>query len=149
MDSTAHHKPGGKVKWNFWVDMVTVLTFSAMVGSGVLAKWILPPGSRGGEGLVWLNQGRHFWGDVHFWIGIGILALVILHIWLHWSWVVVTWKRLVGSLRSPMTWVFILLILLLVFLPLIVPRQFSQRYLEQHELQEEQVEKIYKTMQQE
>ena len=143
---TRDRKPVSRASWNFWVDIATAVVFSAMVGTGILAKWILPPGSRGGEGLVWLGEGRHFWGDIHFWLGITMLTLIIVHIWLHWSWVLVTWRRLIGSIRSPVTWVAILVILALLLLPLIVPRQFSQSYLEEHELQEEQAEKIYETM---
>ncbi|MEK6195073.1 MAG: DUF4405 domain-containing protein, partial [Deltaproteobacteria bacterium] len=54
-----------RTAWNFWVDLLTGLAFAAMVGTGILGKWILPPGSRGGVGLVWLGQGKHFWGDIH------------------------------------------------------------------------------------
>lgn len=75
-----------------------------------------------------------------------MLTIVIVHIWLHWSWVLGTWKRLVGTLKSPISWAAIILILALILLPLIIPRQFSQSYLEEHERQEEQAEKIYETM---
>ena len=143
MSNPEHKNPAetggmsGRGKLNFWVDVVTGIVFAAMVGSGILAKWILPPGSRGGAGYVWLGQGRHFWGDVHFWLGIALLALVILHIWLHWGWVVRTWARLIGRLGSPLTWAMIILLLVLILLPLVVPRQFSESYLEEHEQQEE------------
>lgn len=131
-------QPGVKTRWNFWVDILTGLTFAAMVGSGILAKWVLPPGSRGGSGLVWLGQGRHFWGDLHFWVGIAMLVLVIVHVWLHWNWVLKTWSKLVGRFGSPVTWLLLIAMLALILLPLIVPNQFSQSYLEQHERMEEE-----------
>jgi len=139
--TTLESRPrSGKQTLNFWVDVVTAIVFAAMAGSGILQKWILPPGSRGGIGLVWLGQGRHFYGDIHFWSGIAMLVLVILHVYLHWNWVLSTWRRFVGSLRSPLTWALIVIILALIFLPLIIPRQYSEAYRREHEEQEEKYE---------
>ena len=141
--ATEHKPMPRKTLLNFWVDMATALAFALMVGTGILQKWILPPGSRGGAGYVWLGEGRHFWGDIHFWAGIVMLALVIVHIWLHWNWVLSTWRRCVGALRSPVTWVFILVILALMLLPLIIPRHYSESYKLEHELQEQQYEDLH------
>jgi len=136
--STESTKPSSKTRWNFWVDIVTGLVFAAMVGTGILEKWYLPPGSRGGAGLVWFGEGRHFWGDIHFWLGIAMLALVIVHIWLHWNWVLKTWAKLVGRLSSVVTWILILLMLALMILPVIVPVEYSESYLAEHERMEEE-----------
>jgi uncharacterized membrane protein len=130
----------GRTALNFWVDLLTALAFAAMVGTGILAKWILPPGSRGGVGLTWLGQGRHFWGDVHFWVAVAMLVLVIIHVWLHWSWILSLWGRLVGRLGSPATWLLVLLLAALIFLPLIIPATYSEEYRKEHELQEEHSE---------
>jgi hypothetical protein len=135
-ENAAKSKPS-RTKLNLWVDIVTGLAFAFMVGSGILAKWILPPGSRGGTGFVWLGQGRHFWSDIHFWVGISMLALVILHIYLHWNWVVGTWGRLVGRLGSPVTLALLVPMIVFMVLPLVIPRQFSEEYLAEHEAQEE------------
>lgn len=131
-------KRSGRSALNFWVDFATGVIFAAMVGSGVMGKWILPPGSRGGAGLIWLGQGRHFWMDIHFWIGISMLVLVIVHIWLHWTWVTGSWERLIGRLRSPLTWVLIAVMLALILLPVLVPRQYSATFEAEHERLEEE-----------
>lgn len=136
--ATEARQPGVKTRWNFWVDIVTGIVFAAMVGTGILEKWILPPGSRGGRGYLWLGEGRHFYADIHFWLGITLLALVIVHIWLHWDWVLRTWARLVGRLGSPVTWLLLLLMLVLILLPLIIPRQYSAGFEEEHDQAEQQ-----------
>ena len=128
----------GKARLNFWIDWITAVAFAAMLGGGILLKWILPPGSRGGEGLIWLGQGRHFYGDIHFWAGIGMLTLVIVHVWLHWDWVVKTWRRAAGSLRSPVTWVMLVIFAALIFAPLLIPRVYSEKYKKEHDRLEEQ-----------
>lgn len=125
-------------RWNFWVDIVTGVVFAAIVGTGILEKWVLPPGSRGGSGLVWLGEGRHFWADIHFWLGISMLALVVVHIWLHWSWVLKVWAKLAGRLTSPVTWLLIILMLVLMLLPLVIPNSYSESFKAEHELLEEE-----------
>jgi len=86
MSNRETKKTPAKARLNFYVDLVTAIVFSAMVGTGISLRWYLPPGSRGGEGLVWFGQGRHFYGDIHFWVAVSMLVLIIIHVWLHWSW---------------------------------------------------------------
>jgi hypothetical protein len=57
-----------------------------MVGTGVLLRWRLPPGSHGGRGLRFLGLGRHDWADVHVWLGYALVGLVGVHLALHWAW---------------------------------------------------------------
>jgi hypothetical protein len=110
---------------NFWLDFLSAVVFAAMAGTGVLQRWVLRRGSNK-VGLIWLGLGRHGWANVHFWLGILILALIILHLALHWSWVRACWSKFLGSIRSPLTWVIMLALLALVVLPLVVPPQTGE-----------------------
>ena len=60
--------------------------FCGMTGTGLLLTYRLPPGSRGGRGLSALGWTRHEWGDLHFWISIAFLVLLLIHLVLHWRW---------------------------------------------------------------
>jgi hypothetical protein len=100
---------------HFLIDVITGTVLASMVGTGIL------PGIRGGRGLTWLGQGRHFWGDVHFWLAVALVALVIVHLALHFSWIKSCWRRFVGTLTSPMTWALALAGVTLMVLPLIIP----------------------------
>jgi hypothetical protein len=62
------------------------LLFCIMAGTGLLLAYRLPPGSRGGHGLSALGWSRHEWGDLHFWISLAFLALILVHMGLHWRW---------------------------------------------------------------
>ncbi|MCH7226133.1 DUF4405 domain-containing protein [Haloferula sp. A504] len=62
------------------------LNFCALAGTGLLLAWRLPPGSRGGRGLSALGWGRHDWGDLHTWLAYAFLALIVVHLALHWRW---------------------------------------------------------------
>lgn len=72
------------------------LSFCAMAGTGLLLAWRMPPGSRGGQGLQALGMGRHEWGDWHTWISYAFIALILVHLALHWRWL---WQ--VASRRRP------------------------------------------------
>jgi len=101
---------------NFWTDAVLFLQVSALAATGVILKWVLPPGSGGGHGWGggwghasrgwgWGHEGfgprtlmgmtRHEWGDVHFWISMSLVAMLLLHLVLHWRWIVCRVKALI------------------------------------------------------
>jgi hypothetical protein len=70
---------------NFVVDSLTFLVMLALVTSGLLVRFVLPPGS--GERRSLWTYTRHDWGDVHFWLAVALGALVLIHVALHWGWV--------------------------------------------------------------
>lgn len=71
---------------NFWVDAVAFALFVFLVATGVLMEFILPAGS-GHYTTIW-GLDRHDWGSLHFWISVGFLTALALHVYLHWQWVV-------------------------------------------------------------
>lgn len=80
-------KPDGLRRWiPKAANLLLWLLFCIMSGTGVLLAFRLPPGSRGGRGLSALGWTRHDWGDLHFWISIAFLALLLIHLALHWRW---------------------------------------------------------------
>jgi len=83
---------------NFIVDLVSFLNLIWLVATGLIMKFVLPPGS-GGLGRE-LHEGRgrepikdfwsmtrHEWGDLHFYLALGFAVLMTVHIILHWSWI--------------------------------------------------------------
>lgn len=85
---------------NFLVDAATLLAIFAMVATGLVICFVLPPGTSGrhGEGglLLW-GLGRHNWGDVHFWASVARGVLLVALMALHWSWVCTMVHRSLGS----------------------------------------------------
>ena len=89
---------------NFILDSVAFLNLLCLVFTGFILKYILPPGSgegyargfrggRGGEAASaeqireFLSLGRHDWGNVHFYLALIFVVLMIIHIILHWTWI--------------------------------------------------------------
>ena len=75
-----------KGKLNFLVDAVAFVAFVLLTATGVLVRYVLPPGS--GRSRVLWGMDRHGWGQLHFWIAVVLMACVTLHLFLHWRWVV-------------------------------------------------------------
>jgi hypothetical protein len=85
---------------NMVVDALAFAGFVLVASTGLLMKVVLPPGSGRlvGEGtgpgaagktvtLLW-GLTRQGWGEVHFWISVVLLAVLSIHVVLHWSWIV-------------------------------------------------------------
>ena len=81
------------------LNLLLWLAFCALGGTGLLLAFRPPPGSSGGPGLVALDMTRHEWGAWHMWIGYAFLALIAIHLALHWKWL---WRVAAGSKSWPL-----------------------------------------------
>lgn len=70
---------------NFAIDAVAFVAFIFLTTTGVLTRYLLPPGS-GRYATLW-GLNRHGWGDLHFWVAVALLGVLALHLTLHWRWV--------------------------------------------------------------
>jgi len=70
---------------NFTIDGVGFAAFVFMLTSGVLMRYLLPPGS--GHGRVIWGMDRHEWGDMHSLLAVVFLAVIAAHLVLHWRWI--------------------------------------------------------------
>jgi hypothetical protein len=83
---------------NYLLDVLLVLLGIALVFTGLLLEWVMP-GGRGGGASLW-GFGRHDWGEVHFWIALALIAVVLVHLLMHWGWVATMTRRLVAPGRG-------------------------------------------------
>lgn len=86
---------------NFIIDVLTLILILSLAATGLLLRYVLPPGSRGGSGLSLWGWTRHDWGDIHFWIAAALAVLLVLHVALHWNWVCATLERWMRGDRAP------------------------------------------------
>ena len=70
---------------NFLIDSVAFVAFVFLTTTGILTRYVLPPGS--GRFVTLWGLDRHGWGDIHFWIAVVLLGVLALHLVLHWRWV--------------------------------------------------------------
>ncbi|MFZ2171634.1 MAG: DUF4405 domain-containing protein [Methylococcaceae bacterium] len=71
---------------NIIIDIIAAFLFLGMIATGYLLRFPLPPGSN--KTLSLWGYTRHQWGDIHFWISLGLLIVLAVHLVLHWNWIV-------------------------------------------------------------
>lgn len=88
---------------NLMIDSVAAALLTAMVGTGYILRFALPPGTNRTHVLWGLL--RHQWGAVHFWTSVTLLAVLAVHVALHWRWLVTGLSKRFGvagwAERSP------------------------------------------------
>ncbi|MBS4050417.1 MAG: DUF4405 domain-containing protein [Methylomonas sp.] len=84
---------------NIIIDLIATVLFLGMLATGYLLRFPLPPGSNKSHVLWGLS--RHEWGDVHFWISVGLMLVLVVHLALHWNWVVTVIGKRCGLVKSP------------------------------------------------
>ena len=117
-----------KSKLNFVIDATMFICLMAMVGLGFLMRYTMPPGERLREALgtnpymTWLGWDRHDWGDIHFYLAVIFLTLLVFHTILHWKQIVGMFHRLIPDpkLRFRYGLIFLLVSLLLVYFPFMI-----------------------------
>jgi hypothetical protein len=105
------------------LNLALYLDCCLMLGTGLLLTYRLPPGSRGGRGLSVLGYDRHQWGDVHFWLGVGFVTLILLHLAMNWAWM----KKIAGMNRRWPLWLGLLAGAAAVAALLLLPVDFAGR----------------------
>ena len=86
-----------KIKINFWLDLAIFAAFMATAVTGLLL-WLIIPAGQGNGATVLFGLTRREWVDVHNWVGLAMLLGVIIHLGLHWPWIVCVTSRFFGRL---------------------------------------------------
>lgn len=124
-----------KPKLNFIIDALMFLCLMAIAGLGFLMKYTLPPGrevwARYGRNvnLTWLGWDRHDWGQIHLYLAFTLLAILVLHLILHWSMILGLLARLIPhpKMRHRVAVIFVILGLLLIYFPFLITPQMEER----------------------
>jgi hypothetical protein len=83
---------------NFTLNSLLLLAFVLVNISGLVAWLALGQGGyRGGRNPGYnatpIGMTRHQWNDLHLWSGMAIVAILLIHVALHWKWIVCTARR--------------------------------------------------------
>jgi len=67
--------------------IVNLASFAVLLGLSVSGIIIALPHEHGPNETRPLGLGRGQWGDIHLWLGITFVVLMLVHLVLHWDWV--------------------------------------------------------------
>lgn len=90
-----------KAKLNLVVDVMILIAFIAATLSGLILMPMPHGGYQGGRNPAF-NQTvsfltRHEWKGLHVWASLAMIAGIVVHLALHWRWIVCMVRRLVRS----------------------------------------------------
>ena len=87
-----------QARLNFSLDGLLFIAFFLASLSGLVA-WLIVPGGgyRGGRNPYYnatlFGLTHHSWNNLHLWTGLAMMAIVIVHLALHWPWIVCVARR--------------------------------------------------------
>ena len=86
-----------KTQLNYLLDAVIAVAFIASTLSGIVFLFAGSGGYQGGRNPAFqteiLGIGRAIWSDLHTWVSLVMIAGVLIHLVLHWDWIVCMTKR--------------------------------------------------------
>ncbi len=109
------------------IDVVAFIAFLFLTSSGILLRYLLPPGS-GRWSELW-GMSRHQWGEVHFWIAFVFFAVLAFHLLQHWRFVLGLFRghlKEVTRLRAALGLLGLVAVILLAIAPLFSPVQMDE-----------------------
>lgn len=141
-----------RTQLNFIIDALAFVTFLALLSTGLILNYQLPPGSGGLHGagagpgaaqrevsVLW-SWTRHEWGQIHYWIAWTLIIILAVHLVLHWNWItcVVRGKRSseASGIRFGLGLASVVALVALAVTPLLVPTATTPR----QELQQQRSE---------
>lgn len=92
----------GKATSNYLTDLVMFVLLLFVAVSGFVLWLVLPKGGgyMGGRGLITeaiFLWSRDTWIVLHDWVAVALLVVVVLHLVLHWRWIVYTTETFCGQ----------------------------------------------------
>lgn len=77
-----------RTDWKYFVDTLLFLCIVGIAMIGILLGLFIPKGPKAAESAKYFwGLHRHQWGNIHFYLSIAFIILVIIHIVLSWSWI--------------------------------------------------------------
>jgi hypothetical protein len=77
-----------KVKINYFVDIFMGISFVVSAITGLIIFFFIPSGVKHGSLQEFLGFEKYIWTNIHNWSGLLMILLVLLHLILHWNWIV-------------------------------------------------------------
>ena len=108
------------------IDISAFISFIFVVSTGVLMRYALPPKS--GKFIEVLGMSRHEWGNIHFYVTFIFLAILAIHLLLHWKFIRNMFHGRVKeteNFRLILGLVGLIAVLVLAAAPFIAPKEYS------------------------
>lgn len=90
----------------YLIDTLLFIDICSIAVIGLLLAFVIPKGRGRGTSTYFLGLNRHDWGDIHLYLSLLLLVMLIFHLWLNWTWIVQSTKRYFGNNWKTILWGF-------------------------------------------
>jgi len=88
----------------YFIDTLLFIDMSSIAVLGLLLGFVIPKGKVQSSNKYFLGLHRHEWGDIHLYLSLFLLVLLVFHIWFNWTWIVQATKRSFGNHWKNFLW---------------------------------------------
>ncbi|MCQ1536787.1 DUF4405 domain-containing protein [Methanosarcina sp. KYL-1] len=82
-----------RTKLNYIVDLILTTLFLGVAGTGLLMYFFMPSGIPRGKYVVYMGLTKATWVWIHSRAGILMTIIIVVHLILHWHWIVYTTRN--------------------------------------------------------
>ncbi len=93
-----------KHAFKYIIDVLLFVDICSVAAIGLLLGFVIPKGREPQAAKYFLGLHRHDWGDIHLYLAVLLLALLCIHLWLSWTWIVQSTKRYFGDNWKNILW---------------------------------------------
>ena len=86
-----------KTQINYIVDILALVSFVVTAITGLVLKFFLPSGVRQSRLQEFWGIPKGTWTEIHDWFGILFIIFTLIHLVLHWNWIVCMTKNIFTS----------------------------------------------------
>lgn len=106
-----------KTDWQYLVDTLLFICIVGIAIIGFLMGLVIPKGPKAAESAKYfLGLHRHQWGNIHFYLSIAFVTLIVLHLILSWSWIKGKARQIFNKIWATVLAFTVVLSLLVLFL---------------------------------
>jgi len=93
-----------KNDWKYLIDALLFVDICSIAVIGLLLAFVIPSGEGPAAPKYFMGLHRHDWGDIHLYLSLFMLGLLVLHVWLNWTWVVNSTRGYFGENWQKALW---------------------------------------------
>jgi hypothetical protein len=93
-----------KNDWKCLIDALLFVSICSIAVIGMLLAFVISSGRGPDASKYFMGLHRHQWGDIHLYLSLFMLGLLVFHVWLNWTWVVHSTKSYFGEKWQKALW---------------------------------------------
>ena len=80
----------------YFINVMLFIDITSTTVLGLLLGFVIPKGQGSFSQGYFLGLRRHEWADIHLYLSLLFLVLLVFHVWFNWTWVIQSTKRYLG-----------------------------------------------------